>query len=126
MLSWETSPELDVVEAACSYAGIRHRRRVAFDKPQRQLTITDVIEGNNIECLIEQFWHPGEAITETKQGRWSIGERAELAVDPSAQSEMIESWQSDAPASKRAASAIRVWVKATLPVELTTTLCLPR
>ena len=124
VLSWETGMESDQLEAACSYAGIRHRRRVSFQKRERALMVTDVIEGQGTECLIEQFWHAGCAVTEIERGRWSIGERAELTVDPKAECEALEGWRSDAFASKRPAPVIRVWMRAALPVELKTRLTL--
>ncbi len=122
VLSWETGPELDRVEAECSYAGIRHRRLVSFAKPERLLTITDTVEGGSAECLIEQFWHPGGTAVEIGHGQWCLSGRAVLTVDRDAAYEILEDWRSDAPASKRPAPAIRVWVKAPLPVQLKTTL----
>ena len=122
VLSWETGAELDQAEAACTYAGIRHRRHLSFEKSGRLLTITDVIEGNKEECLIEQFWHPGDAVQKIEPDRWSIGQRAELTVDPKALCELLEGWRSDAPASKRAAPVIRAQVRAALPISLKTTL----
>jgi hypothetical protein len=127
VLSWKTGPELDEFEAACSYAGVRHRRHVLFTKQERLLTITDVIEGQAADCLIEQFWHAGGFVTETRTDRvanrrWRIGERAELTVDARAASEVLEGWRSDSPGSKRAAPVIRVWVRMALPVELKATL----
>ena len=122
VLSWETGPELDKLEAVCSYRGIRHRRHVSFQKRERLLTVTDVIEGQEAECLIEQFWHAGGTVTEIESGRWRLGERAELTADPGAECEVLEGWRSDAPASKRPAPVIRVWVRAALPAQLKTTL----
>ena len=124
VLSWETGTESDQLEAACSYAGIRHRRRVSFQKQERALIVTDAIEGQGTECLIEQFWHVGCAVTEIERGRWGIGEAAELTVDPQAECEALEGWRSDAFASKRPAPVIRVWMRAALPVELKTRLTL--
>jgi hypothetical protein len=120
--SWKTEHELDQIEAVCSYAGIRHRRQVSFQKAERLLTVRDAIEGQSAECLIEQFWHAGGSVAEIERGRWSIGERAELTVDPNAECEAIEGWRSDAFASKRTAPVIRVWMRAALPVELKTTI----
>jgi len=122
LISWKSTAEFDLAEGSCNYAGIRHRRSVRFDKPQRLLTVTDVIDGREGECLIEQFWHPGEDLRETARWQWAIGHRAELTVDPRAECELSEGWRSDAPASKRPAQVLRAWVRDTLPVQLTTSL----
>jgi len=122
VLSWETGPELDRLAATCSYAGIRHTRDVSFQKPERLLTITDMIEGGEGECVIEQFWHAGGTVVEIGDGQWSIGEQAELTVDPNAACEVLDGWRSDAPLSKHPAPVIRVWLRAQTPVRLKTTL----
>ena len=126
ILSWETSPELDKLEAMCHYAGIRHRRQVWFRKLERLLTVTDVIEGEEPECLIEQFWHAGAIVTRIDLSRWNIGGRADLTVDPNASCELLEGWQSDAFASRHSAPVVRVWVRATIPLQLTTTIHITR
>jgi hypothetical protein len=121
VLLWETTPGSDSLEAACLYAGIRHRRHLSFAKADRLLTILDLVEGEG-EHEIEQFWHAGEAVTEIALGRWRIGERAELTADPDAQCEVVEGWRSDVLGSKRPAPVIRVWIRSALPVRLTTSL----
>jgi hypothetical protein len=121
VLEWESTPELDTVEAACSYAGIRHRRRFSFAKEERVVTILDLVEGEG-EHEIEQFWHAGEAIREIAPGRWRIGECAELTADPDAQWEVVEGWRSDVLGSKSPAPVIRVSIHSALPARLTTSL----
>jgi len=122
LLLWQTGPERDVAEASCSYAGFRHQRRVSFHKSERMLAITDVVEGNRPDCLIEQFWHPGERVTPAGRNQWRIGEKALLTLDPNAECELLEGWRSDALASKHPAPVIRAWMRADLPAELKTTL----
>ena len=123
VLLWETTPGLDTLEAACSYAGIRHRRHLSFAKADRLVTILDLVEGESEgQHEIEQFWHAGEAVSEIAPGRWRIGERAELTVDPDAQCELVEGWRSDVLGSKRPAPVIRVWIRGALPGRLRTSL----
>ena len=112
ILDWRTGPELDIAEAVCTYANIRHCRKLTFDKPAQLLPITDVIEAG-APCDIEQFWHVGE----------HFEEHATLSLDPRLQSESQDSWRSDAHASKRPATVIRATIaQAPTPAQFVTTL----
>ncbi len=122
VLTWETNADRDIAEAVCASAGIRHRRCIEYRRKECTLVITDVIEGDDAECLIEQFWHPGETTTSLGGGRWRIGEHAVLALQPGVESELMEGWRSDSHASKRPAPVIRLSLRSRLPVTLNTTL----
>ena len=127
LLSWKSDPGVDRAEAACWYAGIRHSRTVTFEKVHGLLTITDMISAVSApveagNCQVEQFWHPGERVTEQGPGCWSIGDRAELTTDARAEGVGQDGWRSDALASKREARVLVVTASGALPIELKTTL----
>ena len=117
---WATSEERDYLDAACAYAGLTHRRRVLFLKPDRVL-IFDEIEGPAGEHLLEQFWHPGRAVAAVAPNVFRIGARALLAIAPGPEVESGEGgehgWRSPAFGSKSPAPYLRVWRRATLPAQ---------
>jgi hypothetical protein len=53
---WSTTDTEDILDAECTYRGIRHRRYVHLVKPHA-LLIVDVVNGSPGEHLVEQFWH---------------------------------------------------------------------
>jgi hypothetical protein len=97
MLTWNTGPDCDLVEAVCRYRGFSHRRRVLFRKPD-QVEVTDWVEGPPGEHLVEQWWHPAEGIP--------------CAGRP------VGSWRSRAFGSREQTTAYVVEQKGTLPMEL--------
>jgi hypothetical protein len=115
---WSTSEERDYLDAACAYAGLTHRRRVLFLKPDRVL-IFDEIEGPPGEHLLEQFWHPGQAVAPVAPNLFRIGARALLALAPGPEVESGEGgehgWRSPVFGSKLPAPYLRVWRRAALP-----------
>jgi hypothetical protein len=98
---WDSSPTGDFLDAACSYAGFQHRRRVWFLKPDLVFVLDDV-EGPPGEHGIEQFWHPD---TPADAVRLSF---ATPAVT-------LEGWRSRAFASREAAPVLRVAYRGPLP-----------
>jgi hypothetical protein len=108
ILEWSTSPEVDTLDAACSYAGFRHRRRIQFQKPGR-VVVRDSIEGPPGEHTVEEFWHLGSE------------EDAER-ISCSAQVGRVPAWRSRALCAKEPAWALRVKMVGALPIELETTI----
>jgi hypothetical protein len=106
VLEWSTNGARDVLEAACSYGGFVHRRRIVLEKPSR-LVITDTVEGPPGEHTVEQFWHLGSA---EEAARFSFG----------APAERIEGWRSRALASKEPAEVLQVTRRGALPMSLET------
>ena len=88
---WASSAERDFLDASCSYAGYRHRRRVLFDKAGAVAIVLDSVEG----AAWEQFWQLGSA---EDAARFSF----------SAPAGQIATWRSRALCSKEPATALRV------------------
>jgi len=102
--SWKTNADRDLLEAECSYAGFKHRRRVEFQKPD-VILITDEIDGPPGEHDVEQLWHLG-----------SLEAKERLVLPDGA--ELIEAWRSDTFGEKHPAPVVRVRKRCTLPVRL--------
>ncbi len=102
---WRTGPDQDFLDAVCTYAGFRHRRRVTFFKPDR-LEIVDEVEGGPAE----QFWHPGAEVRRFGPGEFAIGARARLVCSAAAEWEEGGEfgWRSTAFGTKEPAPVIRV------------------
>lgn len=99
-----TGPELDYLDAACTYAAFTHRRRIAFLKP-RVVIILDSVDGPPGEHTLEQFWHLGSG---EDAARFSF----------SAPATRVEAWRSRAFASKEPAPALCVTWRGPLPAHL--------
>jgi hypothetical protein len=99
-----TGPELDYLDAACTYAAFTHRRRIAFLKP-RVVIILDSVDGPPGEHTLEQFWHLGSC---EDAARFSF----------SAPATPVEAWRSRAFASKEPAPALCVTWRGPLPAHL--------
>jgi hypothetical protein len=115
---WSTSPERDLLDASCLYAGFTHRRRVLFLKPDRVL-VFDEVEGPPGEHLLEQFWHPGGRVAAVAPNVFRIGGSALLAIAPGPEIESGEGgehgWRSPAPGVKVPAPFLRAWRRTALP-----------
>lgn len=104
VLSWETNGEQDQLDAACSYRGFTHRRRVRFVKPDT-IYVTDEISGPPGQHEVEQFWHPGSA-------------EAERCLQVEGTPDRIDGWRSDAFGEKHQSTMLRVHRIGALPIKL--------
>jgi len=102
---WVSTPERDLLDAHCRYAGFLHRRRWVFLKPDL-LLILDEVDGPPGEHLVEQFWHAGDS-PETFD---------HLAFSRPA--EFVPAWRSRVFGSKESAAARCVTYRGALPVSL--------
>ncbi len=86
VLRWSAIEEWSLLDAACMYRGIRHRRVVLWVVGSELMAVVDVVEkadGGGEMHLINQFWHCGEAMTGTRwgnDGNYRIGAEALLAI----------------------------------------------
>jgi len=103
VIEWSTTPECDIAEAECSYAGFVHRRRVVFEKPNRVL-VSDTILGPPGEHDVLQSWHLG-----------SINARARVQVEGA---ELGEGWRSSAFGEKHLGPVLTVRKRTALPCRL--------
>jgi hypothetical protein len=105
ILEWRTDAAADFLGAACSYRGVRHRRRIFFRKPDL-LFVVDDIEGQRIEA--EQYWHPGDEVIVEGPGCFRIGQTGGLII--SAEAEFSQGgefgWRSPAYGAKQPAPVI--------------------
>ena len=101
---WRPGAEADDIDAACTYRGFTHRRRIRFLKP-RYLIVLDVVSGPPGEHLIEQFWHPALA-----------ADTVRLAF--SAPVETVTGWRSRAFGVREPAPVLRVVYRGALPAQL--------
>jgi hypothetical protein len=102
---WVSTPERDLLDAYCRYAGFLHRRRWVFVKPDL-LLILDQVEGPPGEHLVEQFWHAGDSPEAFDHLAFSR---------PAA---FVPAWRSRVFGSKESAAARCVIYRGTLPVTL--------
>lgn len=125
LLAWKSSEQCDALDAVCSYAGFRHRRRIRFHKPDR-LWILDDIEGPPGEHDIEQFWHPGVSVTPSGARAFRLGDCATLCLSAAGAVELTEGgeygWRSLAPGAKQPVPVLRIYLRAALPLQLATVL----
>jgi len=121
ILAWESNENFDEIDAVCSYAGFRHRRRVRLHKPGR-LWILDEIKGPPGEHDVEQFWHPGVSVKPLSADAFSVGPNATLRLSPGSAANLSEGdeygWRSLAPGRKTATPLIRVHRRCALPARL--------
>ena len=101
---WATRPDRDYLDATCVYAGITHRRRIAFLKPA-MVVVLDTIDGPRGDHKLEQFWHLDSAQDAARFGF-------------SAPYEVVDTWRSRALCSREPATAICVMVKGPLPAHM--------
>ena len=123
ILRWETSPQQDLLVAACSYRGFRHQRTIVFNKADRQLQVIDDLAGAG-EHRIEQFWHLGAEVRQCSPHSFQIGSKALLQFEETVQPRLSEAgeygWISPALGAKSPSPLITVELRSTLPVRLTT------
>jgi hypothetical protein len=118
---WHDPPEcgtLGLMEGVCKYRGITHRRKLALEN--QQLVITDSLEGSTGEHLIEQFWHPGEAMVQLSAHSFRIGARARIDIDPAFEVAIEDGWCSRALGQKSPSPYLRAYRRCTLPANFTT------
>lgn len=122
-LRWETSPQQDLLVAACSYRGFRHQRTITFHKTDRVIKVIDDLEGAG-EHRIEQFWHLGAEVRQRSPHSFQIGSKALLLFEETIQPNLSEGgdygWTSPALGVKSPSPLILVELQATFPVRLTT------
>ena len=88
--TWSTTPEQDVLEATCRYAGFTHRRQIVFNKPDSVLRIQDTVDAPNWS----QHWHLGDA---SDAQRFSFDSPAET----------VDGWRSRALCTKEPAPVLK-------------------
>jgi hypothetical protein len=116
VLGWESSPALDILTAACSYAGFRHRRKIVLHKTGLWIVILDRVEGTpGGEHRIEQFWHLGEKVEPRSPHCFQVGTAALIAFPGAVEPHLLEGWISPALGAKEAAPVICVERRTTLP-----------
>src|SRR5262249_11304223 len=113
---WTTSPERDLLDSVCTYAGFTHRRRVLFLKP-RTLIILDSVAGGGGEHLLDQFWHLA-----------ALEDGARLSFN--APAEVQEGWRSRVFGAREPSPVMWVCHRGPLPAEMAAVLdlspeCLP-
>lgn len=101
---WLASPQIDQLDAACTYRGFTHRRRIRFLKP-RHVVVLDTVEGPPGDHLLEQFWHVAAPVDATR-----------LAF--SAPAEILSGWRSRALAAREPARVLRVAYRGPLPTHM--------
>ncbi len=100
----------DVVEGACSYNGIRHRRRITLYKAAGCIRVEDSIEGDG-EHDIEQFWHLGDGVG---LGQW-------LQLDPALTVTTEAGWRSEVLGTLRESGPVVTGrLRCSLPIRLET------
>jgi Heparinase II/III-like protein/Heparinase II/III N-terminus len=118
LTTFETSTERDTVEAVCRYAGVVHRRRLVFLKPDL-LFVVDTLEGPPGERTIEQFWHAGRTAVALSPCAVRIGRDATLHVEPPAKVVLSEGgewgWRAAVFGAKTTAPVITAIWESALP-----------
>ncbi len=113
---WRDPPVCEAVslnEGICRYRGITHRRTIALEN--HRLTIEDQLEGPAGEHLVEQFWHPGEAMN-----GFRIGKRSEISIDPTFEIVQEQGWRSRAFGEKSRSPYLRAHRRCTFPAAFRT------
>lgn len=112
VLQWTTARESDFLDASCTFAGYRLRRRILFLKPGLLIAL-DEIGGPPGERLVEQFWHFG---TTEPAGRLKTS--AAGALEEGGE----HGWRSTVYGRKTPAPVLRVVERMLLPGVLATAL----
>ena len=127
LLGWETSPDRDIVAAACCYAGFRHQRKVVFNKRALWVVVLDHVEGPPGEHRIEQFWHCGEKVRQRSPecyeiGREQAGTQTLISFEAGAEVRLAEGneygWISPALGIKEPAPVLWVERRGSLPATM--------
>lgn len=75
-----STAELDYLDAQWSAGNVRHRRRIAFFKPDL-IFVLDDISGEGVR-EVEQFWHAASPVRPDGRLAYLIGVAARLALEP--------------------------------------------
>ncbi|HYI91947.1 MAG TPA: alginate lyase family protein [Bryobacteraceae bacterium] len=84
---WADKPETEVldwspsgrIDAICRYSDIRHRRVVEF-LDTHTLCVLDVVETLDPKLLAEQFWHPGQILSQLSAQSFDLGDGVFLCL----------------------------------------------
>ena len=120
---WRDPPVCEarsLYEGICRYRGITHRRTLALDN--HRLTIDDHVDGPPGDHLIEQFWHPGEAMVQLSPHAFRIGTRVQLEIDPALEITTEDGWRSRALGEKSPSPYLRAHKHCVLPASFKTAL----
>ena len=120
---WHDPPVCEarsLYEGICHYRGITHRRKLTLEN--HRLTIEDHVEGPAGEHLVEQFWHPGEAMVRVSQHAFRIGTGSHLEIDPALEIATEDGWRSRALGEKSPSPYLRAHKRCVLPVSFKTVL----
>jgi hypothetical protein len=90
---WRSGAGEDLLEAVCSYGGIRHRRRVRFDKTAPRIEIEDTLEGGPAPGAVTQYWRLAEAPEQDGPRRFFSG-GARITLDENVEVSIEEGWRS--------------------------------
>jgi hypothetical protein len=131
VLEWKSSSARDILTAACSYAGLRHQRKIVFDKSDLWIVILDRLERDQgdqgsqaSQHRIEQFWHFGAPVRQPLLHCFRIGARALIAFETAVEPRLFEGgdygWISPALGRKLSAPVVCVEQRVTLPASLAT------
>jgi hypothetical protein len=122
VIRWTSHAEYDQLSAACSYAGLRHRRDIVFSKPDLLIVLLDQMEGDPGGHRVEQHWHFGAEVRRLSPDCFQVGTRALAAFDPSAEIQLFEGgdfgWISPALGTKSVSPVVCVERLALLPGSL--------
>ena len=120
---WHNPPVCEarsLYEGVCHYRGITHSRTLALEN--HKLTIEDRIAGPAGEHLVEQFWHPGEAMEQISPHVFRIGKQVKLEIDPTLEITTEDGWRSRALGEKIPSPYLRAYQRCVLPASLKTVL----
>jgi len=114
---WRSGEDEDVLDASARYGGFHHRRRILFRK-RYGLIVDDEIDGPAGTYLIEQFWHPMQAVPLSKTC-FQVAAGVHLMLEAGAESE--KGWSSPVFGQRVERPVIVVRRHGTLPLRLTAT-----
>jgi hypothetical protein len=124
VLRWIRNQDWCLLDAACTFHGIRHRRILLWIPLQEILAVVDEITAAESreapgKHKIEQFWHCGGAVSSSSIGNYRIGAESSL-VFPTGSSVTVSEggnygWQSEVPGNKIERPVIVVEQETSLP-----------
>ena len=128
VLGWETSAAMDILTAACSYSGLRHQRKIIFDKSDLWIVVLDLLEGapegQAGQHRIEQFWHFGAEVQQPLPRCFQVGTKALVAFEAGVEPRLFEGgdygWISPALGVKLPAPVVCIEQQVPLPASLAT------
>lgn len=123
VVRWESSPARDLLTATCSYAGLRHKRTIVFDKNALWIFVLDRLEGQG-EHGIEQFWHFGTEVRQCSPWCFLAGSKVLVAFEEGAAPRLFEGgdygWISPVLGIKSPAPVVVVERRVPFPASLAT------